>query len=100
MPFSLPCLFSLLVISFAAEGSLAAALSRQANGIQWVDCALNVPSPLLEDNITLPDTLPSTLACGRLDVPMDYSQPMDENNTITLGFSMYRPENPQGLLNL
>ncbi|EIM92798.1 uncharacterized protein STEHIDRAFT_136539 [Stereum hirsutum FP-91666 SS1] len=99
MPFSPSCLFALMVVSFAAEGSLAAALSRRANSVQWVDCALNVPSPLLEDNITLPDTLPSTLACGRLDVAMDYSQPMDENNTIALGFSMYRPENPQGLLN-
>ncbi|KIY65828.1 alpha/beta-hydrolase [Cylindrobasidium torrendii FP15055 ss-10] len=79
----------LLLLSFV---TLAAAAD-----ITWVDCASNVPSPLADT--TLPDTLPATLACGRLDVPLDYSKDLADDNVITLGFSMYRPENPQGLLN-
>lgn len=98
---SLSTVFSTaLAISPVVGGALATAMTRHTTDIQWVDCASNVPSTLLNANVTLPVLLPSTLACGRLDVPMDYSQPMSENNTITLGFSMYRPENPQALLNL
>jgi hypothetical protein len=49
-------------------------------------------------NFTSP--LPLTLHCGQLDVPMDYSKPIGDSNTITLGFTMYRPNNSQGLINL
>ncbi|KAF4628966.1 hypothetical protein G7Y89_g9180 [Cudoniella acicularis] len=42
--------------------------------------------------------LPSTLHCGQLDVPMDYSKPFGETNMITLGLAMYRPANPKGVL--
>ncbi|EIM92815.1 uncharacterized protein STEHIDRAFT_165026 [Stereum hirsutum FP-91666 SS1] len=94
-----PAFLFLLATFLAADGTLATAITRRTSSIQWVDCASNVPSTLLAANYTLPSSLPSTLACGRLDVPMDYSQPMTDNNTITLGFSMYRPENPQALLN-
>lgn len=68
--------------------------------IQWVDCAKHVPALFTEQNITLPSTLPSTLHCGLLVVPMDYSKKLSSSNNITLGFAMYRPKNPQGLLNL
>lgn len=95
-----PASLLLLATSLAADGILATAVTRRTSSIQWVDCASNVPSTLTDANVTLPASLPSTLACGRLDVPMDYSQPISDNNTITLGFSMYRPENPQALLNL
>ncbi|KAJ7157984.1 hypothetical protein C8R43DRAFT_882882 [Mycena crocata] len=71
--------------------------AQSINDIRWVDCAAHVPSPLQDMNLTLP--LPSTLHCGQLDVPMDYSKPISDVNTITLGFTMYRPNNSQGLIN-
>jgi hypothetical protein len=86
------------LISILPLASLCAALPRTGRTIQWIDYASHVPHPL--KNTTLPANLPSTLHCGRLDVPMEYSEPMSENNTITLGFSMYRPQNPKGLINL
>ncbi|KAF7308005.1 hypothetical protein MKEN_01162200 [Mycena kentingensis (nom. inval.)] len=67
-----------------------------AADIRWVDCASHIPAPL--QSTALPSALPLTLACGQIDVPMDYAEQGGAN--ITLGFSMYRPENPQGLLNL
>ncbi|KAF7359620.1 Alpha/beta-hydrolase [Mycena venus] len=73
------------------------ALPPTLNTIRWVDCANNVPAPLQGMNFTSP--LPSTLHCGQLDVPMDYSKPIGDSNTITLGFTMYRPNNSQGLIN-
>jgi hypothetical protein len=87
-----------LLIAILLLASLCAALPHLQSTIQWLDCASHVPQPL--KNTSLPVTLPSTLHCGRLNVPMDYSKPMLENNTITLGFSIYRPKNPQGLINL
>ena len=89
------------LISTLLLASLCAALPHlngTGQAIQWIDCASHIPQPL--KNTSLPATLPSTLHCGRLNVPMDYSEPMSDNNTITLGFSMYRPKNPQGLINL
>jgi hypothetical protein len=77
---------------------LSTALIARGNSIQWVDCGRNIPEPL--QGIPLPTVLPSTLKCGRLDVPMDYAYPMNSNNRITLGFSVYRPDNPKGLINL
>ncbi|KAF7969924.1 hypothetical protein HWV62_25526 [Athelia sp. TMB] len=65
--------------------------------IQWVNCTEHVPGPL--QGATLPTTLPASLHCGLLAVPMDYSKPISSRNNITLGFAMNRPENPQGLLN-
>jgi len=78
--------------------SNSVALYTRLNSIQWVDCASNVPQPL--QGTDLPKTLPSTLHCGRLDVPMDYTKPIAADNKITLGFSMYRPDKPNGLINL
>jgi hypothetical protein len=83
---------SLTTISVAVPAQLL------SESIQWVDCAKNVPQPL--QGIELPATLPSTLHCGRLDVPMDYTRPISSSNKITVGFSMYRSSNPQGLINL
>jgi len=67
-----------------------------ANRTKWVDCPANIP--LL--GTTLPTKLPLTLHCRRPKVPMDYTKPMAGNNSITLGFSMYRRANPQGLVSL
>lgn len=75
--------------------------------VQWVDCSLNVPQPLqLALNITTWDTdsnpdlppLPSSLKCGRIDVPMDYTQAFDDNNKIIVGFAVYRPVQPSGVV--
>lgn len=75
--------------------------------VQWVNCSLNVPEPLqLALNITSWDTnnypdlplLPSSLLCGRLDVSMDYTQPFNETNQITVGFAVYRPSDPKGVI--
>lgn len=70
--------------------------------IRWVDCAENVPGPSTTSTLNISaidlSNLPSTLHCGQLEVPMDYSKPMSELNMITLGLAMYRPTNPKGVL--
>jgi hypothetical protein len=95
----MPHLLFTFVAALAVIGiSQAGPLKIRSSSIQWVDCASNVPQPL--QGTKLPDPLPSTLHCGRLDVPMDYSKPISADNKITLGFSMYRPDNPRDLVNL
>lgn len=91
--------FLALVALGLIQPSFSLSIGKRGDAIQWVDCASNVPTTL-NGTVQLPSPLPSTLKCGRLDVPMDYSKPMGDNNTITLGFSMYRPNNSQGLINL
>lgn len=85
------------VTALAFAKSCIALPGGQKSAIKWVDCASNIPEPL--QNTSLPSVLPSTLHCGTLDVPMDYTKPATANNTITLGFAMNRPKNPKGLLN-
>jgi hypothetical protein len=87
-----------LVTALSVGFSVAVKFAEITNRIQWVDCASNVPLPL--QAIALPATLPPSLHCGRLNVPMDYAKPITVNNMITLGFSMYRPDNAEGLVNL
>ncbi|KAJ7837987.1 hypothetical protein B0H14DRAFT_2790225 [Mycena olivaceomarginata] len=82
-----PVLFAAVLGIFSR---VSYALPPIFNTIRWVDCANNVPAPLQGMNFTSP--LPSTLHCGQLDVPMDYSKPIGDSNTITLGFTMYRPQ--------
>ena len=78
----------------------SAALSERHPEIRWVKCSQHVPTGTGELNLTGVDlgALPSTLHCGRIDVPMDYSRPMCEQNKITLGLAMYRPVKPKGVL--
>ncbi|KAJ7463965.1 Alpha/Beta hydrolase protein [Mycena latifolia] len=76
---------------------------RQNQTIRWVDCHANVPQPIEPAlNITgtsFPGSLPSTLFCGEMDVPMDYTKPFDTaTNNITIGFAMNRPKTPSGLI--
>ena len=72
--------------------------------IRWVDCAQNVPQSTTPgggsfDASTVDlQNLPSTLHCGRLDVPMDYSKPFCDENKITLGVATFRPVKPRGPL--
>lgn len=77
---------------------LATAISAQK--INWVDCSKHVPPPATFFNATGVDlkSLPPTLHCGRLEVPMDYSKPISASNNITLGLAMYRPKNPKGVI--
>ncbi|OAL39580.1 hypothetical protein AYO20_00977 [Fonsecaea nubica] len=67
--------------------------------ILWTDCSEHVP-PSDVFNATGVDLqhLPSTLKCGLLVVPMDYSKPLSESNNITLGLAMHRPAQPRGVI--
>ncbi|KAK0247435.1 hypothetical protein LTS09_017415 [Friedmanniomyces endolithicus] len=82
-----------------ASGVLAAPLSNAVPHINWLDCHDAVPAVLpLEFPTANVSALPSTLHCGQIEVPMDYSRPISAENNITVGLAMYRPENPKGLL--
>jgi hypothetical protein len=87
-------LLAWLVAAVLAYSSAALQVIERPHYIQWVDCALDVPQHLQAT------ALPRTLHCGRLDVPMDYAEPLAANNIVSLGFSMHRPNKPQGLRNL
>lgn len=101
--------FSVLLLSglSGVYGRPSPPLPSRSTEVQWVNCSLNVPEPLQSAlNITTWDTnsnpdlppLPSSLLCGRLDVPMDYAQPFSETNQITVGFAVYRPADPKGVI--
>lgn len=81
--------FPLAFFLNAVAVTAASTADSPASDIQWVNCSQNVPSTL--DTTTDLTNLPSTLLCGEMVVPMDYSQPISEENNITLGLSMYRP---------
>ena len=85
-----PCL--LLLYSLFAE-----ALPTNPSTIKWVDCAAHIPETLDTTNVDL-KSLPSTLHCGRIVVPMNYAKPIGPANNITLGLAMYRPSNPKGVI--
>ena len=70
--------------------------------IQWVGCNLTSTAAIAMRGVAAqgPAQLPETLRCGQLVVPMNYSQPLSPENNITLGFSIYRPPKPLGLINL
>ncbi|KAE8449055.1 hypothetical protein EG329_008643 [Mollisiaceae sp. DMI_Dod_QoI] len=93
-------IFLLAIVALFTSSSLARTIP--APSIRWLDCAETVPGPTTSDtfNASAIDLmkLPSTLHCGQLDVPMDYSKPFCESNMITLGLAMYRPVNPKGVL--
>lgn len=59
--------------------------------IRWIDCRDQVPFTFDSAGIDL-DKLPLTLHCGEIIVPMDYAQPLDAQNNITVALAMYRPE--------
>lgn len=67
--------------------------------IIWVDCQDHVPPVDVFDPTGVDfENLPSTLKCGQIVVPMDYSHPLDTCNNITLGLAMHRPDNPKGVI--
>ena len=77
-------------------------LTNPGSCIQWVECNLTSTAAIAMQDVATqgPAQLPETLRCGQLVVPMNYSHPLGSENNITLGFSMYRPPNPLGLINL
>ncbi|KAJ7628778.1 hypothetical protein FB45DRAFT_1059477 [Roridomyces roridus] len=94
--------FSLALIGAATPASsLHVPFQRRAENqtIRWLDCHTRIPPALQGLNITADTPLPSSLQCGEIDVPMDYSKPFDPvANNITVGFAMNRPANPQGVI--
>jgi len=87
-------LVATVLLSLSISVTAAASIPKS---IRWVDCSKNVPSTLDLTNVNLAK-LPSTLHCGQIDVPMDYSKPLSPHNTITLGLAMHRPAKPKGAL--
>lgn len=92
-----PLLLSLIV-------SAADVLDVPTGNISWVNCTTHVPQPFQDIfNVTdwtdpsLPP-LPASLKCGRVNVPMDYTQPISDNNTITLGLAYHTVENSKGVI--
>ncbi|KAF7295808.1 hypothetical protein HMN09_01123700 [Mycena chlorophos] len=100
------------VLFAVGNGGLVAALRIQPREettvaklpypLRTVNCATHVPDPIIDEfnltSTTFPGPLPSTLVCGEIDVAMDHSRPIGPDNTITMGFAMYRPANPSGLI--
>ncbi|PMD32000.1 hypothetical protein L207DRAFT_441349 [Hyaloscypha variabilis F] len=75
-------------------------ISVPSSNIRWIDCTKNVPqsSQYFNTSAINLSNLPSTLHCGQIDVPMDYSKPFCETNMITVALGMYRPTKPKGAL--
>lgn len=92
----------LLISTFFISPSFARTISQPPPKIRWINCADAVPGPTTTASLNISaidlTNLPSTLHCGLLDVPMDYSKPMCETNMVTLGLAMHRPVNPKGAL--
>jgi len=93
---------SLALVGFllAVTASPIAAHAIYKPEINWVDCAKNVPdvASAFDTSALNLANLPSTLHCGQLDVPMDYSKPFGDTNQVTLGLAMYRPVKPKGVI--
>ena len=85
----------LKIIIFLSIAQLATSLA--SNPIQWLDCSRHAPKSLSLTKNELA-SLPSTLHCGKIDVPMDYSRPMCRDNMISVGFAMHRPRHPKGVI--
>ncbi|KAJ7860601.1 hypothetical protein B0H14DRAFT_2506294 [Mycena olivaceomarginata] len=98
-------LLPLLLLLQTLSPSTAAVIynDRKNQTIRWVDCYDKVPEPLAAalniTGTTFTGTLPSSLFCGEMDVPMDYTKPFNSvTNNITIGFAMNRPKKSSGLL--
>ncbi|KAJ7017861.1 hypothetical protein C8F04DRAFT_1405477 [Mycena alexandri] len=94
----LPCLFLLSLQAYQLTNAAAVPSPKVGTNqtIRWVDCREKVPQPIESSlNVTSTNfngTLPSTLFCGEMDVPLDYTQAFDAaTNKITIGFAMNRP---------
>lgn len=97
-----PVFFSISFAIVFAE-ALPTKVHEDPHAIRWIDCAQFVPQSTVPGgsfNASTVDlqNIPSTLHCGQLDVPMDYSKPFCEDNKITLGIATYRPAKPKNSL--
>ncbi|KAK4700896.1 hypothetical protein P7C70_g5348, partial [Phenoliferia sp. Uapishka_3] len=88
-----------LIALLASVVALPANSLANSTEIEWISCAENTPQPLqgLIPNATLA-SLPLTLSCGHLPVPIDWSQPISENNSMAVAFAKYSPPNAVGNL--
>ncbi|KAJ7734092.1 hypothetical protein B0H16DRAFT_1467721 [Mycena metata] len=95
--------------SLSKRASIAAAAPSQKGGsgtqrhIRWVDRHNTVPEPIAFGlnltGTTFNGTLPPTLFCGELDVPLDYVKEFNAaTNKITIGFAINRPKRSSGLI--
>ncbi|KAJ7513156.1 Alpha/Beta hydrolase protein [Mycena galericulata] len=99
-----PVSLAILRLAHFASAATIVHHQRQNQTIRWVDCHENVPQPVesvlnVTAGTSFNGNLPSTLFCGEMDVPMDYTKPFDSStNNITIGFAMNRPQNPKGVV--
>ncbi|KAJ7930976.1 hypothetical protein B0H13DRAFT_2529711 [Mycena leptocephala] len=79
-------LLPLLLLLQTLSPSTAAVIynDRKNQTIRWVDCHDKVPEPLAAalniTGTTFTGTLPSSLFCGEMDVPMDYTKPFNASH--------------------
>ena len=80
--------------------TISTAYMAPNNSIKWANCSSSVPNVPDALDITVIDLskLPTTLHCGRIDVPMNYEELPCPENQITLGFAMHRPLHPTGVI--
>ncbi|KAJ7118768.1 Alpha/Beta hydrolase protein [Mycena epipterygia] len=73
---------------------------REPKTIRWIDCHERIPTTVqMAFNVTGSTPLPSSLFCGEMDVPMDYTKPFNScSNNITIGFAMNRPKKSEGVI--
>ncbi|WRT69933.1 uncharacterized protein IL334_006924 [Kwoniella shivajii] len=90
--------FGVLALLSIVVASPIQSRSSKSQSIQWVDCLDNIPAPIQEANVTLPSPLPDTLKCGYLTVPLDYSKPICESNSLNISFAANFVDSSNGLL--
>lgn len=70
--------------------------------VQYVNCRDQTPAAiqdnLTQTNTTLPQSLPASLKCGYVTVPMDYSKPLAAGNSVNVSFAINAINSPKGLL--
>ena len=78
---------------------LPALLASASSALTWLNCSDNVPASLAADNITASTVFPSSLLCGRLAVPLDYSGQTAGNVSLFFTLTRAADEEPgQGAL--
>jgi hypothetical protein len=92
--------FSIIIATLGSRVGATHGIHHPTSAILWVNCSTqvpNVPGALNLTGVDLEKLLP-TLHCGRLEVPMDYSRPMQADNKIEIGLAMHRPSKPRGVI--
>jgi hypothetical protein len=80
-------------------GAIASAISPET---VYVDCLQQVPQSILDSltvsNTSLPATLPTSLKCGYVVVPVGYSKPLTPANSLNVSFSINAINSTRGVL--